>query len=59
MVSVVEDALAFATVAPVQLAKDCPAGGALAEIGTTVPALYVPLPVPLTTVNVYVVGDPE
>ena len=35
-----------------------PAGGALAVIVTTVPAVYVPLPVPLTTVSVFV-DDPE
>jgi hypothetical protein len=52
IVKVVLDALEFVTVAPDQLWNCCPEGAALAEIGTTVPAAYEPLPVPFTTVNV-------
>jgi hypothetical protein len=52
MVKVVDAELALATVAPVHAEKNWPATGALAAIGTTVPALYDPLPVPLTTVSV-------
>jgi hypothetical protein len=51
MVRVVVEALGFCTVAPVQSRKDSPVGGGFAEILTTVPEVYLPLPVPFTTVN--------
>ncbi len=51
IVIVVEAALGFATVAPVQLEKTSPVGGVFASIGTTVPAAYEPVPDPLFTVS--------
>src|ERR1035441_3646993 len=58
IVSVVLDALALATLAPVQPVNVCPAGAAFARMPTTVPAAYVPLPVPPATVKVYLGGVP-
>ena len=52
MVRVVLTAKALATVAPVHWSNTCPAGDAFAEMLTTCPFVYVPLPVPPTTVSV-------
>jgi len=57
MVRAVGEALGFCTVTPVQSRNACPAGGAFAAIVTTLPAAYVPLPVPFTTCSVYEVGE--
>src|ERR1035438_10389518 len=54
MVRVAAGALGLVTVAPDQAENVWPGGAAVAVIFTTVPAAYVPLPPPLTTVRVYV-----
>jgi hypothetical protein len=56
IVSVVLAALGLATPAPVQPVNVCPAGAAFALMPTTVPAAYVPLPVPPVTVKAYLGG---